>query len=290
MSYDEPTFNNETYAHRFTYQFENTMSATLQTEQYKYSYELKHESKLNNSISKVVFMVGNLLLLVPEAVLDLLAYSIDSINGYGVNGQTTITSRIFDIKAQPLRLTLLESYINTLLYHESKYLRGFYDSELLTFEVLDGEETINYETIKEDQKRLAISALKDMYFSKYKLKINDRTKEVYSFYEWDGIDYVTLPVVVGTLLFYRGLDRKISFEQMQLTISLEPINSIIREESLQFLLNFELGIKKFPLKLLYCIGTENGSFETSFIGIGTSIGAAQLTNIYNNYEQTKNKN
>lgn len=250
-------------------------------ERFDIRYELTRNNKLiDDPLTNTVAFVGDGLLFLPEILLDLIIQSIDDINGQATNDNSTITSKIFDINAQSSRDHLFSIYVQSYLDRERKYLIKYHD--ITMYDINDDIiADIDMEKFKDDQQDVMIDALKDMYFSKYKLNINDRTREAYNFYEWSGIDYATLPVMISALLYYRGFDRRISMDKFECAVSLEAINSIVRQDNIPFALSFELGLKDFPIKFIMSAGVSKGDLDTSFIGIGTSISAARRSFIVN---------
>ena len=153
-----------------------------------------------------------------------------------------------------------------------RYFAGFGDSYLNTPSFMDGTTAIEESNLMSDQRKILWDVGKNTYLSKYRIKIDGIKDEAFYFSDWRGIDFVMLPALVTGYLYYRGLEKKVSFLDTEGKIYLEPLQRWIGRDNLMVGVGVEWGPKDWPVKLLVAAGIDEGDVNVQFIGIGTSIG------------------
>lgn len=221
--------------------------------------------------SNIVTDIGDLLLLPPELILDLLVGGVDKL--FGVRDSTSsVTARLFSFKTQPARPHLFSTLMDNLVKREMRYFAGFGDSRYYTPEVEMGIDQIEPDDLMDDQYKILWDVGKNTYLSKYRLKSDTIKEEAFYFTDWQGVDFVVLPPLVGAYLYYRGLEKKFSFWGTELKVDIEPMQRWFGNDDLMVGAGIEWAPKDCPIKLIVAIGLEDGDTELQFIGVGTSIG------------------
>ena len=218
----------------------------------------------------VITDIGDLLLLPPELVLDLLVGTVDQLLGVR-DPASSVTARLFDFHAAPARSHLFSVLMENLTKREMRYFGGFGDSYLNTPEVEMGLAQVQADDLLTDQRKILWDVGKNTYLSKYRLKVDTIREEAFYFTDWRGIDFAVLPPLVGGYLYYRGLDKKIGFLGTEVKISIEPIQRWVDHNDLLIGFGIECAPKDWPVKLIAAVGLEDNDIELQFIGIGTSI-------------------
>lgn len=221
--------------------------------------------------SSLITDIGDVVLLPPELVLDLVVETFDAL--FGVSGPpNSITAKIFDFHVGSTRSHLFSIFIENMLKREMRYFGGFGDSYLNTPSFMDGTTAIEESNLLTDQRKILWDVGKNTYLSKYRIKVDGIRDEAFHFSDWRGIDFAMLPPLVASYLYYRGFEKKVSFLDTEARIYLEPLQRWIGRDDLLVGIGLEWAPKDWPVKLLIAAGVDDGDVNVQFIGIGTSIG------------------
>src|SRR4029077_13611336 len=91
---------------------------------------------------------------------------------------------------------------------------------------------------------------------------------------WNGFDVAVLPPLIGGLLYFRGINKRIPLGETMLRISFEPASEFIhRKHDRSVMAALEWTEKGFPVGVIVCAGVHDGPDGVDFVGIGTSMGA-----------------
>lgn len=229
---------------------------------------------LKPDYSNIVTDIGDIALLPPELVLDLIIGSFDRLLGVR-DPSGSVTARLFDFHAEPTRAHLFSVLIDNFAKREGKYFAGFGDSYLNTPEVEEGLAQIEAKQLMSDQRKILWDVGKNTYLSKYRIKVDNIKEEAFYFTDWRGIDFAVLPPLVGAYVYYRGLDKKFTLFGTEGKIMMEPLQSWVGHKNLLVGAGIEWSPKDWPVKLVMAVGLDKGDVDLQFIGIGTSIGTVK---------------
>jgi hypothetical protein len=222
--------------------------------------------------------LGDSLLKTPEALLDAMVRCVGTFMGRSgtvtLRDETSVTERIFDVQVSRREGRIFAEFMGNWVDREQHYLARFGDSELLTLGVEDGTEDVNLHDLTREQGKVLWDALKKTYLSKYRFRGEDRVRED-AFYidRWRGADFVAVPALLASYVWFRGLEKKMSVGDTWVRLSVEPLERWVSgKEDMAAGVSLEWGIKGFPVALIVSAGRTGGRTDMDFIGIGTSVG------------------
>jgi hypothetical protein len=210
----------------------------------------------------IVIGIGDIILSTPGIILSGIAGTVDIILDIGNSNYA-----IEIIDPQPYNHLFLRLLTNLATEEQSFILRY---NRSLDHQYIYDKEDIYYE-----QRKVLWDAVKNTYISKYKSNL-DNTIHNTTFYidKWKNIDFVVMPPLLIGYVYYRGIDKKITIDNAELRVSIEPINKLL-DGDLSAAAGIELSVIKLPIKLLLLVGLDDNNLELEFIGIGTDIFTAK---------------
>lgn len=222
--------------------------------------------------------IGDAIFLVPEVMFDGLVLGIRAINSEPSDPQRqTITSKVLSVDISSSSGHLFPEFMTFFEEREIKFFSNFQTSYLYTPDVERGVADVNFNNFMVEQRKVLIDVMKKTYFSKYKFRAEEHIHDT-AFYvsEWQGIDFVTLPPIIGAYLYYRGLDKNFTIADTYAHVVIEPIQRFVNHGDVVGALAIEWKPSKgWPVGVIASMGMYNHSPEFEFIGIGTTIGAVQ---------------
>lgn len=223
--------------------------------------------------------IGDVIFLIPELLFDEAVVGLRAINSEPSNSvNQTITSRVLSVDVVG-SAHLFPEFMTFFEEREIRFFSGFESSYLYTPDVERGVADVNLNNFMIEQRKVMLDVVKKTYFSKYKFRAEEHIHDT-AFYinEWHGIDFLTLPPMMGAYLYYRGLDKNFSIADTQLHVLIEPLQRFITHGDVIGGLALEWKpTKAFPFGIIASMGMYNRKPEFEFIGIGTSIGEVQKT-------------
>lgn len=228
--------------------------------------------------SNVLEDLGDSLLKAPEALIDGILRFAGGILGrsgpVSLRDQSSVTERIFEFQLTRREGRIFAEFAANWIEREQRYMAHFGDSELLTTGVQEGTETVDLSDLSREQGKVLWDALKKTYLSKYKFKGEERVRdEAFYFDQWRGADFVAVPTLLAGYVWFRGLEKRVSWGDTWARFSVEPLQRWVSgHDDLSAGVSLEWGIKGFPVALIVSAGRTGGRTEMDFIGIGTSVG------------------
>lgn len=220
--------------------------------------------------------VGDIFCMPVEGTLDCFAKLIQSLVGAPDIERATVTARIFDFDISSDTRHLFSHYVDNLIRREERYFSRFGDSEAFTPGVEDGTEDIDQDKLMDDQRKVLWDAMKSTYFSKYKMKVDDRVRdEAFYLSDWNGIDFVVIPPLAAAYLYYRGIEKKFEVLEFDIRASFKPIHEWFSDDNTVASFGLEIGPDDWPVNFILAAGMDDGDVELQFIGIGTSLNAVR---------------
>lgn len=220
----------------------------------------------------------DILMIGPELLVDgaiSLAYMCVPRSGkasWRVDDRESMTSRILDVQVSARAGWLSTSFMKNLIEREQHYFARFADTDLNTSGFQEGTEDVDMDDLRDAQQKILWDAAKRTYLSKYEFKAEQRIQDdSFNLNEWQGVDYVLVPPLMGAYFWWRGLDKKISIGDTMLRIYFEPIRDWAdRDSDMVAGASLEWRLKSFPIGLIVTAGHYDSGMEIDFIGIGTS--------------------
>lgn len=227
--------------------------------------------------------VADAILRGPELVLDGTLSFLESLFSrsgsydWRMDEPESITSRLLDFQMEARRGRIFTEFLERWVEREHRFFSKFEESYLNTVGFEEGTAEIDGGDLASEQQKILWDVLRRTYFSKYRLKAEDRIRDdAFYFNEWRGVDFLVLPPLMAGYFYYRGLDKRFSMGGTWLKVSLEPLSKwFSRREDLVAGVSLEWSVKGWPVGLIVSAGLYEGDVELDFVGIGTSAGMAK---------------
>jgi hypothetical protein len=236
--------------------------------------------------------VGDALLRGPEMLFDEITLAIGSPSGRPLvrswkdEENRSVTGRMLDVQFDLRDQRIFSVFLQQWTERERRYLGGFdEESRASTYGFQDRTEGPDLHDVADDQRRILMDALRRTYLARYRMQSDEPfPDEVWECRNWNGFDFVALPVLISGVLYYRGINKRVSIGPTALRFTFEPASEFIRRRHDRAVMGaLEWTVKGFPLGFIVSAGLHGGHYEMDFIGIGTSIGAARRA-VENQYD------
>jgi len=227
--------------------------------------------------------VVDALLIWPEMVFDELSSCMSGPSGHVPirtwedEENRSVTSRLMDVQFARRDQRIFAVFFQQWTEREQKYLGAFDDSRANTNGFQNRTEGADLRELGLDQRKVLLDTLRRTYLARYKMQSEEHIpEEAWACDRWSGLDFMVLPPLIGGLLYYRGLNKKLSMGETALRISFEPISELVhRKRDRSVAAALEWTIKGFPVGIIVSAGLHDHRYGMDFAGIGTSIGAAR---------------
>src|SRR5688572_13600807 len=228
--------------------------------------------------------VGDALLRGPEIIFDGISNAMGGLWGrspvrtWEEEENRSVTGRMLDVQFAMRDQRISSIFLQQWMERERKYLGAFEDeSRANTPAFQDRTEGADTDELKSDQRKIVLDALRRTYFARYRMQSEEPIpEEAWECRNWNGFDVAVLPPLIGGLLYYRGINKRISMGQTALRISIEPASEFIhRKHDRSVMAALEWTVKGFPVGVIVSAGLHDGRYGMDFVGIGTSIGAVR---------------
>lgn len=236
--------------------------------------------------------IGDALLRWPEMVFDEISMAVGSPSGrppvrsWDDEANRSVTGRMLDIQFALRDQRIFSVFMQQWIERERRYLGAFEDeSRAATYAFQDRTEGADIDEVANDQRKIVLDALQRTYLARYKMHSDEPLPaEAWECRQWNGFDFVALPVLISGLLYYRGINKRISIGKTALRFSFEPGSEFLHRRRDRAVMGaLEWTVKGFPLGIIVSAGLHEGRYEMDFVGIGTSIGAARRA-VENQYD------
>ena len=193
----------------------------------------------------------------------------------------SILSRVFSSSVLESSPHPFDDLVNQVIRREQKYFAKFQDSSLATIGVEDGEEDIDADGLKADQRKLLFDTARKLYFGRLVSGSDERLRdESLNVARWQPIDYAVAPALLAGYLYVRGWEKRFDLVGLKCGFQLEPVRDILERalnshEDLVSAASLELGVGNFPVKAIVSVGFQDGDPLFDFVGFGTSVGKAK---------------
>jgi hypothetical protein len=228
--------------------------------------------------------IGDALLRGPEIIFDGMSSCMGGLWGrsplrtWEEEETQSVTERMLYIQPALRDRRIFSIFMQQWMERERKYLGAFEDeSRASTPAFQDRTEGADTDELKNDQRKIVLDALRRTYFARYRMHSEDPLpEEAWECRHWNGFDFAVLPPLIGGLLYYRGINKRISMGETMLRISFEPASEFVhRKHDRSVMAALEWTVKGFPVGVIVSAGRHDGRYGLDFVGIGTSIGAAR---------------
>jgi len=227
--------------------------------------------------------IGDALLIWPELLFDGVSDWIGRPSGrptvrtWNDYENRSVTGRMMDVQGALRHQRLSTVFLDQWIGREQKYLGEFEESRANTEGFQNRSEGADLRELGIDQRKIVLDALRRTYLARYKMQSEEHIpEEAWAFGRWNGLDLVVLPPLIGGLLYFRGLNRRISMGDTAIRIAFEPVSELLhRRRDRSVAAAVEWTVKRFPVGLIVSAGLHDGRYGMDFVGIGTSIGAAR---------------
>lgn len=236
--------------------------------------------------------VGDALLRGPEILFDGISSCMGSMSGrfsvrtWEEEETRSVTGRMLDFQFALRDQRIFSIFLQQWIERERKYLSAFSDESRASMpEFRDRTEGADTNELAKDQRKIVLDALQRTYFARYRMYSGDLLPdEAWECRRWNGFDVAVLPPLIGGLLYFRGINKRISIGETMLRISFEPASEFIhRKHDRSVMAALEWTVKGFPVGVIVSAGVHDGRYGMDFVGIGTSIGAARRA-VENQYD------
>lgn len=210
--------------------------------------------------------IGDLILMPADLLLDCTLIGLHSL---GTPDQDTITAKVMNVEVHNVHL--FSEFMTHFYERESKFLGGINDTYLSSPQLEDGKTTMDMGDFMVEQRKVMWDVLKKTYFAKYKFQAEERLHDD-AFYvnKWQGVDFLALPPFLAGYLYYRGLDKSFTLDEIKFRARFEPGMRFLTGEVVGAIM-IDIRLKNFPIGIIGSMGLHNGKPDFEFIGIGTSI-------------------
>ena len=190
----------------------------------------------------------------------------------------SVTERMFDIQPALRDRRIFSVFLHQWMERERRYLSAFEEeSRASPAPFRDRTEGADTDELAKDQRKIVLDALRRTYFARYRMRSEEPLpEEAWECRHWNGFDFAVLPPLIGGLLYYRGISKRVSMGETMLRISFEPAAEFLhRKHDRSVMAALEWTVKEFPVGVIVSAGRHDGRYGMDFVGIGTSIGAVR---------------
>lgn len=221
--------------------------------------------------------IGDLILLPADLMFDCV---LSGLHCLGDAEQDTITSRVMSVDVHNVHL--FTEFITHFYDREAKFLGGVDGTYLSSPGLEDGTRTIDMKNFMVEQKKVMWDVLKKTYFAKYRFHAEERLNDD-AFYlnNWRGVDFVALPPFLAGYLYYRGLDKSFTIDELKIRTLIEPGSRLLTGNVIGAVM-IDVRPRNWPIGIVGSVGLYKGHPEFEFIGIGTTIDAVKKAIVLHN--------